>query len=203
MHGSTLVSWLLAVLTAASGGYCLSRLRRDPCSPPGTGAPRPGGPDAGTARARRLHAYESDAAEALMGFGMAAMAVTGTAVPGTVWAWVFGPPAVALLLAAACRPDRRAHRLHHAVGASAMTYMALVMATAPGPHTGHHLSAAGSPALTGVLLAYFGGYALWSGSRLLSVAGDGSGGVPTAAAALPRACRLSMGIGMFAMLLTM
>ncbi|MFE6867115.1 DUF5134 domain-containing protein [Kitasatospora sp. NPDC057692] len=193
MHGPNLVSWLLAALTAASGGYCLSRLRRAPCAP-AEGAAGPA-PDAGP---RRLGAHESDLAEGLMGCGMAAMAVTGTAVPGEVWAWVYGPPAVLLLLAAVRRPARRAHRLHHAVGALAMTYMALAMAAGPG-HAGHH-AAAGSPALTGALLAYFGGYALWSGSRLLS----GSGGtVPAAAAGLPRACRLSVVIGMFAMLLTM
>ncbi|MFD0350210.1 hypothetical protein ACFQ0M_37655 [Kitasatospora aburaviensis] len=42
MHGPVLVNWLLAVLTAAAGGYCLSRLRRAPASPePGhTGATR-------------------------------------------------------------------------------------------------------------------------------------------------------------------
>ncbi|MEE1824365.1 DUF5134 domain-containing protein [Streptomyces sp. BE20] len=213
MHGSALVSWLLAALAAASGGYCLTRLRRTPPAPPpgaaeaGT-APRTPGPRrtgaTGATRAHRLHAYESDASEALMGFGMAAMAVTGTAVPGVAWAWLFGPPAVALLLAAAYRPERRAHRLHHAVGALSMTYMALVMATAPAAgHAGHHPSAAGSPALTGALLLYFGGYALWSGSRLLSGAGGGPGGLPAASATLPRAWRLSMGIGMFAMLLTM
>ncbi|WP_043477340.1 DUF5134 domain-containing protein [Kitasatospora sp. MBT66] len=195
MHGPDLVSWLLAALTAASGGYCLSRLRRAPCTP----VTAPAVPGAATGAATgRLHAHEADLAEGLMGFGMAAMAVAGTAVPGEVWAWVYGPPAVLLVLAAARRPDRRAHRLHHAVGALAMTYMALAMTAAHG-HAGHH-PAAGSPALTGALLAYFGGYALWSGSRLLS----GSGGTAAVASAgLPRACRLSMGIGMFAMLLTM
>ncbi|WP_406111433.1 DUF5134 domain-containing protein [Kitasatospora purpeofusca] len=192
MHGPNLVSWLLAVLTAASGGYCLSRLRSAPCTP--VTAPAVPGPGPG-----RLHAHEADLAEGLMGFGMAAMAVAGTAVPGEVWAWVYGPPAVLLVLAAARRPDRRAHRLHHAVGALAMTYMALTMTAAPG-HAGHHHPAAGSPVLTGALLAYFGGYALWSGSRLLSGPG---GTAAVASAGLPRACRLSMGIGMFAMLLTM
>ncbi|MDY0814840.1 DUF5134 domain-containing protein [Kitasatospora purpeofusca] len=191
MHGPDLVSWLLAVLTAASGGYCLSRLRHAPCTP----VAAPAAPGAGPGR---LHTHEADLAEGLMGFGMAAMAVAGPTVPGEVWAWVYGPPAVVLVLAAARRPDRRAHRLHHAVGALAMTYMALAMTAAHG-HAGHR-PAAGSPALTGALLAYFGGYALWSGSRLLSVSG---GTAAMASAGLARACRLSMGIGMFAMLLTM
>ncbi|MEV6978912.1 DUF5134 domain-containing protein [Kitasatospora sp. NPDC093806] len=188
MHGPALVSWLLAALTAASGGYCLTRLRHGACGPSDPSDP-----------AHRRHARESDLAEGLMGFGMAAMALTGTAVPGTVWAWVYGPPAVLLLLAAARRPARRAHRLHHAVGALAMTYMALAMTAVPG-HPAHHAPATGSPALTGALLAYFGGYALWSGTRLLTTPG---GGAPMIATALPRACRLAMGIGMFAMLLTM
>ncbi|MER7702998.1 DUF5134 domain-containing protein [Kitasatospora sp. NPDC097605] len=191
MHGPNLVSWLLAVLTAASGGYCLSRLRHAPCAP-AEGTARPAG------TGWRLRAHESDLAEGLMGCGMAAMTVAGSAVPGEVWAWVYGPPAVFLLLAAARRPARRAHRLHHAVGALAMTYMALVMAAAPG-HVGHHATA-DSPALTGALLVYFGGCALWSGSRLLSGPG---GTVPVPSAGLPRACRLSVVIGMFAMLLTM
>ncbi|MFF7454127.1 DUF5134 domain-containing protein [Kitasatospora sp. NPDC008115] len=205
MHGPDLVSWLLAVLTAASGGYCLSRLRHAPCSPaeavPAEGTPTEAARADGPTAARRRHwrDHESDLAEGLMGCGMAVMAVTGTAVPGEVWAWVYGPPAVLLLLAAARRPDRRAHRLHHAVGALAMTYMALVMAAAGPGHSGHH-AAADPPALTGALLVYFGGYALWSGSRLLSTDG---GTVPVASAGLPRACRLSVVIGMFAMLLTM
>ncbi|MFE7563792.1 DUF5134 domain-containing protein [Kitasatospora sp. NPDC057500] len=205
MHGPDLVSWLLAVLTAVSGGYCLSRLRHAPCSP-AEGAPTGSTRADGTTTVRRRwRDHESDLAEGLMGCGMAAMAVTGTAVPGEVWAWVYGPPAVLLLLAAARRPDRRAHRLHHAVGALAMTYMALVMAAGSG-HSGHH-AAADSPALTGALLAYFGGYALWSGSRLLSTSGGtvptSGGTVPVASAGLTKACRLSVVIGMFAMLLTM
>ncbi|AUY48724.1 DUF5134 domain-containing protein [Streptomyces sp. CB01881] len=199
MHGPVLVSWLLALLTAAAGGYCLTRLRRSPCTD---------GPATG-----RLHAYESDAAEALMGFGMAVMAVSGSAVPAAVWAWVFGAPAVAFLLASASGPARRAHRLHHAIGGLAMTYMALAMGSAPG-HGHHHAASTGTPLLTGALLLYFGGYSLWAGTRLLAAPAGrpavGPGGTavavagPTAVTAgLPRACRLSMGIGMFAMLLTM
>ncbi|MFB6893336.1 DUF5134 domain-containing protein [Kitasatospora sp. NPDC056327] len=195
MHGPDLVSWLLAALTAASGAYCLSRLRHAPCAPAGSA----GAADSLAGGRRRLHpGHESDLAEGLMGCGMAVMALTGTTVPGEVWAWVYGPPAVALLLAAAVHPARRTHRLHHAVGALAMTYMALAMSSGAG-HAGHR-AAMGSPVLTGALLAYFGGYALWSGSRLLSGPG---GSVVVASAGLPRACRLSMGIGMFAMLLTM
>jgi hypothetical protein len=65
--------------------------------------------------------------------------------------------------------------------------------------------------VTGVLLAYFAGYVLWAGLRLVPVpvTGGARGAAATAAATgwgdrpeLARACRLSMGIGMFAMLLT-
>lgn len=187
MHGPILVSWLLAALTATSGAYCLSRLGRTPCSA-----------DAG---AKRLHAYESDAAEALMGLGMATMAVTGAAVPAALWAWLFGLPAVAFLLAAVRGRAGRAHRLHHAIGGLAMTYMALAMAAAPA-HGHHHATSTGAPLLTGALLLYFGGYSLWAGTRLLAAPG-GQQTWSTRTAGLPRACRTAMGIGMFAMLLTM
>ncbi|MFD0350209.1 DUF5134 domain-containing protein [Kitasatospora aburaviensis] len=76
-----------------------------------------------------------------MGLGMAAMAVSGDAVPAVVWAWVFGVPAAVFLLAALLGPDRRAHRLHHAIGGLAMTYAALAMAAAPA--AGHHHAGAG------------------------------------------------------------
>ncbi|MBV6698011.1 DUF5134 domain-containing protein [Kitasatospora aureofaciens] len=183
MHGPTLVNWLLAVLTAAAGAYCLTRLRHSPCSPAGT---------------HRLLAREADAAEALMGLGMAAMAVTGAAVPAGVWAWLFGIPATGFLLAAVRGSTRRVHRLHHAVGGLAMTYMALAMTASPGHH--HHAASTGTPLLTGALLLYFGAYSLWAGTRLLHTPG---GSVAVGTAGLPQACRLTMGIGMFAMLLTM
>ncbi|GHF31975.1 DUF5134 domain-containing protein [Kitasatospora xanthocidica] len=185
MHGPILVTWLLALLTAAAGASCLARLRRSP-APCASGAHRP-------------LARESDAAEALMGLGMAAMAVTGATVPAAVWAALFGLPAAAFLLAAAHAPAGRAHRLHHAVGALAMTYMALAMAAPPG-HQHHHAAGLGDPLLTGPLLLYFGGYTVWAGSRLLRTPG---GTLAVGTAGLPQACRLTMGIGMFAMLLTM
>ncbi|MGW6917266.1 DUF5134 domain-containing protein [Kitasatospora sp. NPDC054939] len=219
MHGPVLVNWLLAALSAATGAYCLGRLRRrTPChrtSPP-PAAPESAAPEsAGPPTA--AHADEPDAAEALMALGMAAMAAAGPAVPPLVWAWLFGLPAAVFLvgaLGALGAPARRAHRLHHAIGGLAMTYMALVMAAAP---TGHALHAAGAgggggvPPVTGALLLYFGAYSLWTGSRLFSSPVGGPPGTRTAGAltsagvataGLPRACRLAMGIGMFAMLLT-
>ena len=86
-----------------------------------------------------------------------------------------------------------------------MVYMAAVMAG--GTHSG-------PPVLTGTLLAYFTGYVLWAGTRLVPVAvagpegaTQGTRGTRTAGLAdrpeLARACRLSMGIGMLAMLLTL
>lgn len=230
MHGPVLVNWLLAVLTAASGTYCLSRLRRPSpaCAPGPRAAVNPGAATGGDRKGGhpRLHGHdhghghghghgrESDAAEALMGLGMAAMAVTGPAVPPVVWAWLFGLPGAGFLVAALAvpggrSPRLRAHRLHHAVGALAMAYMALAMAAAPATGHAQHGGVAapgagpgaGSPLLTGALLLYFGGYTLWAGSRLLSTP---AGGLPRGAAAgLPRACRLAMGMGMFAMLLTL
>ncbi|MFD5462420.1 DUF5134 domain-containing protein [Kitasatospora sp. NPDC127059] len=188
MHGPTLVNWLLALLTATAGASCLTRLRHSPCA---TTTP-------GAGRAHPSLTRESDAAEALMGLGMAAMAVTGATVPAAVWAGLFGLPAAAFLLAALYAPAGRAHRLHHAVGALAMTYMALAMTASPGGH--HHAAALGTPLLTGALLLYFGGYSLWAGARLLHTP---AGTLALGTAGLPRACRLTMGIGMFAMLLAM
>ncbi|MER6303542.1 DUF5134 domain-containing protein [Kitasatospora sp. NPDC001539] len=182
MSGPNLVDWLLALVTAAAGVHCLTRLRN--------AAP---GADPG----RRRHARESDAAEALMGFGMAAMAVTGATVPAVVWAGLFGLPAAAFLLAALYAPTGRAHRLHHAIGALAMTYTALAMTASPVGHH-HHAAVLGAPLLTGALLLYFGGYSLWAGARLLP-----AGTLVLGTSGLPQACRLTMGIGMFAMLLTM
>ncbi|MCX5213960.1 DUF5134 domain-containing protein [Kitasatospora sp. NBC_00240] len=233
MHGPAVVTWLLAALTATSGTYCLSRLRGPSCERPGPGA-RHG-----------VLSHESAAAEALMGLGTAAMAVSGGVVPPAVWAWVFGLPGAWFLFAALApraaaprspvryprvlppapldpgvpgsgvpgpprpysagphspaphSPARRVHRLHHAIGALAMTYMALAMAGSPA-HS-HHQTGAGLPLLTGGLLLYFGGYTLWTGSRLLATPG---GVLPTGTTGLPQACRLTMGIGMFAMLLTL
>ncbi|MGP4048234.1 DUF5134 domain-containing protein [Streptomyces sp. 2A115] len=177
MHGPTSPGWLLVVLCAATGAYCLLRMRS-------------------TLEEQRRTA----GGEALMGFGMAAMAVPAAALAPPRWAWlayaaVFGTAALHALWAA----RTGAHHLHHLVGASAMVYMAAVMAS--GAH-------AGVPVLTGVLLVYFTGYVLWTGTRLVPVAvGGHQGGVRTTGwgdrLELARACRLSMGIGMLAMLLTL
>ncbi|MDH6697618.1 DUF5134 domain-containing protein [Streptomyces sp. MAA16] len=180
MHGPASPGWLLVALCAALGAYCLLRMR------------------SGVEEQRR-----TAGTEALMGFGMAAMAVPATAFSPPSWAWplyaaVFGAAALRALWAA----RRGAHHLHHLVGDAAMVYMAVAMTLSPGRHAGHG-GTRGVPALTGVLLLYFVGYVLLSGARLVPAAA-GSGAVGWGdRPELARACRLSMGIAMVAMLLAM
>ncbi|MEU5027587.1 DUF5134 domain-containing protein [Streptomyces milbemycinicus] len=196
MHGPPLAGWLMVVLCAATGSYCLLRMRGEP----------PG-------RVRR-----AAGAEALMGWGMAVMAVPAAALDPRPWgppllAGVFAVAAVRALLPAWHGGGRAlGHHLHHAVGALAMVYMALAMAVgAPAGGHGHAGHAAqgrvpgGVPALTAVLLVYFAVYVVWSATRLAPAgAGGGSGGLAwSRRPELADACRLSMGIGMLAMLLTL
>ncbi|WP_156724574.1 DUF5134 domain-containing protein [Streptomyces apocyni] len=200
MHGPALAGWLMVALCAATGAYCLLRMRSS------------------VAQQR-----ESAGGEALMGFGMAVMAVPAAVLGPPRWAWagyaiVFGGAALRALWSAAHGSARHPHHhlhhphhlhhLHHLVGTLAMVYMAVAMAVTPGAHAGH--TSAGVPLLTGVLLLYFGGYVLRSGARLMPAAASVTegGGAPPAAAwgdrvELATACRLSMGIAMVAMLLTM
>ncbi|MEU6254585.1 DUF5134 domain-containing protein [Streptomyces sp. NPDC047043] len=180
MHGPASPGWLLVALCAATGAYCLLRMRS-------------------TVEEQR----RSAGGEALMGFGMAAMAVPAAVVSPPSWAWplyavVFGTAALRALWAA----RTSAHHLHHLVGAAAMVYMAVVMATSSG-HRGGHGSASGVPLLTGVLLLYFMGYVLLSGVRLIPVAAGGGAVGWSDRPELARACRLSMGIAMVAMLIAL
>ncbi|MEU5714606.1 DUF5134 domain-containing protein [Streptomyces sp. NPDC020403] len=200
MHGPALSGGLLMVLCGITGTYCLLRTR------------------SGTKGERR-----TARAEALMGFGMALMAVPAALLTLPEWMWavyalVFAGAAARALVAA----RRSAHHLHHLVGSLAMVYMALAMApgAAGGGHGGHLAHAAttgaagaagGVPLLTGALLAYYALYVLRSAGRLMPAAATasgagGSGAVGFAPGARPEftsACRLTMGIAMFAMLLTM
>ncbi|MCX5076803.1 DUF5134 domain-containing protein [Streptomyces sp. NBC_00513] len=184
---SVLSAWLLVLLCAVSGTYCLLR------------ASRAGGEGRGPA-----------AGEAVMGLGMAVMAVP----PGT-GAW-----GARILLGAFCGAALHAlwllrdgaHHTHHLVGSLAMAYMAYQgLAMTAGHGHGPAVGAArGMPLVTGVLLVYFTGYVLLAGARLMA----GGGGRPVVSAAggqslasavggtgeLTRACRLAMGIGMLAML---
>ncbi|MET7453069.1 DUF5134 domain-containing protein [Streptomyces sp. NPDC005574] len=182
MHGPASPGWLLVALCAATGAYCLLRMRS-------------------TVEEQRRAA----GGEAVMGFGMAAMAVPATAFTPPPWAWpgylaVFGAATVHALWAARAG----GHHLHHLVGACAMVYMAVAMGASPAPpggHAGH--GGSGFPPLTVVLLLYFTAYVLLSGARLVpATAGAGTaawGDRPE----LARACRLAMGIAMVAMLLTL
>ncbi|MFJ1646236.1 DUF5134 domain-containing protein [Streptomyces sp. NPDC088258] len=223
MHGPATAGWLLVALCAASGGLCLLRTRS-------------------AAAEQRGSAGD----EALMGFGMAAMAVPAAVLAPPRWVWlvyvvVFGGAALHALLPARGRWGRRhphPHRSHHLLGTLAMVYMAGAMATAPsGGHSSHAGGGAGgAPLVTGALLFYFTGYVLWAGSRLVPLpaqAGARGGGDTATTAAMaavaplparaarepgvPRpagvagwgdrpelafACRLSMGLAMLAMLLT-
>ncbi|MFC8225969.1 DUF5134 domain-containing protein [Streptomyces sp. NPDC057287] len=199
MHGPALTGWLLMALCGATGAYCLLRTR--------TGTER----ERGSARA-----------EALMGFGMAAMAVPAALLTLPDWMWVayavvFG--AAALHAVAHARDG--GHHLHHLVGSLAMVYMAVTMAPgaghAPeGGHPGHGAAAAGGaggvPVLTGALLVYYGLYVLHSAGRLIpapapvGVPVGGRGGAltgPGERRELALACRLAMGTAMFAMLLAL
>ncbi|MEU8540425.1 DUF5134 domain-containing protein [Streptomyces sp. NPDC048717] len=211
MHGPAAPGWLLVALCGASGAYCLVLMVR-------TARGRSGGPPGERGGA---------GSEALMGFGMAAMALPAAVLTPPSWSWavyavIFGLAALYGLAAAAGRGRaRRAHHLHHLVGSSAMVYMAVAMAAAPGAHGGHggghgHPAAGGVPVLTGVLLVYFGGYALRAGARLVPGAapagaamdvgvGVGAAGGSSGAgvAELTRVCRLSMALAMLAMLVTL
>ncbi|MCX2183794.1 DUF5134 domain-containing protein [Streptomyces sp. SKN60] len=194
MHGPALSGWLLVALCAASGAYCLLRMRAG------------GAAERGAA-----------GSEAVMGFGMAAMALPAAVLTPPEWSWVlyagvFGLAALHGLVAAV---RHGGHHLHHLVGSLAMVYMALAMAAAPagaGGHAGHGGAAGASggiPVLTGVLLAYYGVYVLRSGARLVPVAAATgaarirTGTTGTAAGELTLVCRLSMGLAMLAMLLAL
>ncbi|WP_432157411.1 MULTISPECIES: DUF5134 domain-containing protein [unclassified Streptomyces] len=191
MHGPTSPGWMLVALCALTGSYCVLRMR-----------------------SRVPEQRRAAGGEALMGFGMAVMAVPAAVFPQPGWAWpvyavVFGAAGLNALWSA--RTD--AHHLHHLVGAAAMVYMAVVMAAVPeqahghGHGHGHGAGGSGVPLLTGALLLYFAAYVLVTGARLLpAAAGGGGGGAPVRWGDRPelaRACRLSMGIGMLAMLLAM
>ncbi|SCK08311.1 hypothetical protein H181DRAFT_00359 [Streptomyces sp. WMMB 714] len=210
MHSSAAVGLLLAALCAVTGGACLLRAR-------------------GAGGMQRSTAWS----EALMGWGMAVMALAGSlpaaAVPPFVLASLFGVVAVWELRLLRTRLRERgerpargsAHHLHHMTGALAMIYMALA---APGAQAGggHAHAASGAnlaatPLLSGVLLAYFAAYVLRTGLRLLpgppglalpAGTAAGRGQHPPSCAAhgageLAGACRVAMGTGMLAMLLLM
>ncbi len=147
MHGQAMSGWLLVALCMATGAYCLLRLRS----------------------ARGEHREEAGG-DALMGFGMAAMAVPAAVLAPPAWGWmlyagVFGGAALRALWQA----RGSAHHVHHLVGSLAMVYMALAMAPGSGgsAHAGHPpgYAAGGIPLLTGALLLYYAAYVLRLGGE--------------------------------------
>ncbi|MEW1697172.1 DUF5134 domain-containing protein [Streptomyces sp. NPDC093249] len=201
MHGAALSGWLMVALCTATGVYCLLRTRV--C--------------VGAAR-------RAAGGEAVMGFGMASMALPAAVLTRPEWGWavyaaVFGAAALHGL-SGLLGGRHGGHHAHHLVGSLAMVYMALAMASAgPGAHTGHPAATAGGvPLLTGTLLLYYGVYVLHTGTRLVPVAapadaGVGTGGTGAATMGagggwvtrpeLALACRLSMALVTVAMLLTL
>jgi hypothetical protein len=161
--------------------------------------------------------------DALMGLGMAVMAMPAVAAHQQPWgppvfAAVFGAVGLRALFLARGGPGRH-HHLHHAVGAFAMVYMALAMAGsgamadgamsdgAADGHSGHagtHVPA-GTPLLTGLLLVYFAVYVVQVVAHLVPATALATGETPArerrCGPQLTSACRASMGIGMLAMLL--
>lgn len=196
MHGpatslspsSAVSAWLLVLLCAVSGAYCLLRSGRSG-----------GGPAA--------------AGDAVMGFGMALMAVPLGAGGG--WqAPLLGAVFCGAALHAAWLLRGGLHHAHHLIGSLTMVYMALATGSGAGPGQGHdHGQGVGLPLLTGLLLVYYAGYVLLGGARLVTVGGAGAAAGPVGIAAHPavttgpaeviRACRLTMAMGMLAMLLMM
>ncbi|MEV3988370.1 DUF5134 domain-containing protein [Streptomyces sp. NPDC049837] len=181
MHGPAMSGWLLVALCVTAGAYCLARTRSS------TGAGRRAAAD-----------------EAVMGFGMAVMAVPSP----SRWLWV---PYAVVFGAASARALWSArggsgHHLHHLVGSLAMVYMAVAMAGGGGGAHAAHGAAGGVPVVTGLLLAYYAVYVLRAGLGLVP-AGAGVT-VPTAGRRwddpeMALACRVSMGLAMLAMLVTM
>ncbi|MBB4160604.1 MULTISPECIES: DUF5134 domain-containing protein [Streptomyces] len=190
MHGPALSGWLMVALCAVTGVYCLLRMRA--CA----------GEERRTA-----------GGEAVMGFGMAFMALPAAVLTPPGWSWmvyaaVFG--ATALHGLAAVRHG--GHHVHHLMGSLAMVYMAVAMAApgSAGAHAGHTAAGAGGiPVLTGGLLLYYAVYVLRAGAGLVPVTAGGPGNGPAGGAdrtggpEMTLACRLSMALGMVAMLVTL
>lgn len=154
--------------------------------------------------------------EALLGAGMAVMAVPLSVFDPPRWSTALLAVVFAAVAVHALRPSPlpTTHQMHHSVCAGAMVYMSAAMAGAGPASSGHaaHTSA-GVPLLTGLLLVYFAGYVLRAGSRLALP--EGPHPAPPAVPVPPggairlwhapevaAACRVAMALAMFAMLLT-
>ncbi|MDK1474703.1 DUF5134 domain-containing protein [Streptomyces sp. 549] len=174
MHGPEPVAWLLFGVCALAAAVCLRRTRSGPAAHRRTAA-----------------------TEAVMALGMAAMALPPQPVPAAAFAVLFTAVAAH---SAALLVQGAPHQAHHFAEAAAMVYMALAMPdpAAAAAHAGHEPG--GVPWVTGALLVYFGLYTLRTGTRLMP--GPDSGG-PAATSGSPEvavACRLTLALGMSAML---
>ncbi|MCZ7415618.1 DUF5134 domain-containing protein [Streptomyces sp. WMMC897] len=170
MHVPAQVGWLLAGVCALAGALCLVRARQ---------AARGGAREAGRRPA------EAAAAEAVMGFAMALMAIPGGVLPDAAHVAVFGALALwALALGLRGVP----HQFHHLVEAAAMAWLMLPLGAGHG---------GGPPAVTGALLVYFCARAVLGGVRLLPAAGPPGSGT----AEVAEACRLMLTVAMCAMVL--
>lgn len=197
------MGWLLTALGTATGVLCAVRSRA----------------------VRDRYERRIARAEAAMGVGMALMAAPAPASGTGRWGpVVLAVVFVALAVRALLFARGESHRLHHTVDAAVMAYMAVVMAVAAdGMTTGamagmrHGHAAPGSPLVEPVLLGYYIAYVLWAGTRLVPTAAvecAAASPVPVAgpglaapsvwqAPAVGTACRLSLAIGMLAMVLRM
>ncbi|WP_328472220.1 DUF5134 domain-containing protein [Streptomyces sp. NBC_00448] len=108
--------------------------------------------------------------EAVMGAGMAVMAVPVSVLDPHRWAAPVFAVVYAMAALRAVLPGRHpsGHRVHHVVCSAAMVYMAVAMARAAPSGAGHTMvmGGAGSSAVTGLFLLYFAVYVLRTGVRL-------------------------------------
>ncbi|MCE7079324.1 DUF5134 domain-containing protein [Streptomyces sp. ST2-7A] len=199
MHGATPVGWLMAVICAGTGLYCLLSAHRS------------------TGGARQIAAVEG-----VMLLGMAVMALPTGTVPlptglpardgaedggppgwsAAAWAVAALFPAVALWPVLRPRPGA-GHRAHHLLEGAAMGGMAHLWLLGGG-HGGPVSDPSPVPMAVPAALvaAYFAGYALRSGSRLAS-----SGTAPVPVTGRPpemaTACRIVTALAMVVMLMAM
>lgn len=106
-------------------------------------------------------------------------------------------------LGASASPLPGRQRLHHAHGALAMVYTSVIMpmgAGTSGAAHARHPTDTGVPLLTGVLLAYFGCYALFAGAALAPRGPADAAGAAHPGVLLGRACRVVMAVAMLTML---
>ncbi|BBB01677.1 putative integral membrane protein [Actinacidiphila reveromycinica] len=128
-------------------------------------------------------ARAEDRDEAVMGAGMAVMAVPASVLDPHRWvapvfAVVYAAAALRALLPGTHSPG---HRAHHVVCSAAMVYMAVAMArTAPAGGRTMAMGGAGSTVATGLLLVYFAVYVLRAGVGLAVPPQAAGGPVPGA-----------------------